>query len=624
VSPALEVAEARRASARIALGIVVTVMTVLVTFAGGPIGAISFAQQQTTAGATIQFMNPDNDTSSEVTAINDGTDEAYHLVAWVSSVPANPRVEFKYQRSGEQEQLIGTGTQTAIADTFDRKWLKSEMPADGTYTLRVLLFSGSTLVAQDSQTININNTAPPSPPTSGDTDVPSAVEIVYPVNGGNVGFFTSGGATAAQIDVTTSPDADVVTVYYTTSSPGSDPVYQECGGPEDVDDAEDGIPCVLQGSDTPEQVRGIAAVAADENEVGLADPDSADAHRANGYTQDPFSLILTPRTQQVNLSGTSTTFPCSDFIIAKVFDQFGRRVVGANVDVHAAGPSDRLAYDDPGTTNDDSSPHKAPDQNAHTTEPEANCEGTTPTSFNSASLQGDHEVGGGSDIKHIESTGGTAENGEFRFRMASGASGVTQISAWADEDGNDVFCSAEPNDEAAIGWGQAPGSATGLPAEQTSCPRPTTPATGTQSPSASPTSPSPSPSSPSPTSSSPSPTPSESSPSPTPTETLPPPPVRSSTRVTINYDGNSFNGRAGSSMGQCRGGRAIVVKKKRPGRDRAIGSDTTNRRGRYSVQERRARGTYYAVAPKRVFVNRFGQQVTCTRDRSPNERVRRR
>ena len=614
MSPSIRIADNRRTTARVVLFMVVAVMTTLVLFSGGPIGAISFAQQQTTPAPTIQFMNPDNDTSNEVTAINDGTDDAYHLVAWVSTLPANGRVEFKYQASGQQEVTVGTGTQTAIGDTFEFFWQRTNMPADGTYTLRAVLFSGTTQIAQDEQSIRINNTQPPPPPNA-DTDVPNAVEIRNPTNGGRVGFFTNAGVTAAQIDVTASAGTETVTVYYTTSAPGTDPTWQECGSEDNPDDTDDGVSCALGDNETPEAVRGIAAVAGDSDPLGLPDVDSADAHRANGYTQDPFSLTLTPATQRVDLVGTETNFPCSAFILAKVFDQFGQRVVGVNVDVHAAGPLDRLGFDDPGTTEQDSSPHKAPDQGGHRNEPEADCEGN-PTAFNSASQQGEHEVGGEGDIKHIESAAaGTNQEGTFRFRMASGGSGITQITAWADEDANDVFCAEEPNADASISWGQAAEtSPTGLNPEQTTCPRPTGPATGTQSPSTA---------SPSPTATSTtSPTPTNTqTQSPSPTPTPEPDPVVEPTNTTINYNGRAFTGKTKSDLAKCRRGRTVVLKKVRDGRDKTVGTDRTNRRGNYSITQRNANGKYYSVAKKKTFINGQGAQVTCRKDRSPTKRV---
>ena len=593
-----------RLTARVVLAIVVVSLALFVLFASGPATSFSVAQQATTSGAsTIQFMNPDNDTSTEVTAVDDGVDTAYHLVAWVGNMPPNPTVSFRFRRSGEQEQTIGAGTQVGD-DTFELKW--STLPADGSYTLRVILFSGGTQVAEDTQAIVVNQTPPPNPPTPTDNDTPNAVEIVYPANGEEVGFFTAAGDTNAEIDVEASADTDTVTVYYTTSSPGTDPTWEECGADDHPDDTGDGVTCTLVGDDTAEQVRGIAAVAGDTNPVGLADVDSADAHRANGYSQVPSSITLTPVTQSVGLVAGSTNFPCSNFIVANAFDQKGRRVVRAQVDVHAAGPLDRLAFDDPGTTETDSSPHKAPDV-AHTNEPEADCEGT-PTNFNSASQQGEHEVNGEGDIKHIESTTGTDTQGRFRFRMASGGSGVTQITAWLDNDGNDLHCAEEPSSNASISWGTADATPTGLGADQATCPRPT----GTASPT------------PSASTSTASPSPSTSTASPTATETTGPALQRARTDIRrFRYARRAFKGIVSSLASQCERNRPVLIKKVRRGPDRTIARRLSDGRGRFSAVKRRVRGRFYAVAPPRT-IETPTVITQCERGRSNTIRVRRR
>ena len=98
--------------------------------------------------------------------------------------------------------------------------------------------------------------------------------------------------------------------------------------------------------------------------------------------------------------------------------------------------------------------------------------------------------------------------------------------------------------------------------------------------------------------------------------------MRHGTSVTIDYDGNSFDGRVQSNTGKCRNGRKVVLKKQKPGRDKKVGSDTTNRRGNYSIRQRNAKGTYYTVAGKKTYRDSSGRLHICNKGRSPNERVR--
>ena len=89
----------------------------------------------------------------------------------------------------------------------------------------------------------------------------------------------------------------------------------------------------------------------------------------------------------------------------------------------------------------------------------------------------------------------------------------------------------------------------------------------------------------------------------------------------MDYRNKTFVGKAKSVESSCRKGRIVVLKKKRPGKDRKIGSDISNREGVYKIRKRKADGTYYAVAFKKTFTDTSGQETTCTRDRSPNEKV---
>lgn len=594
-------ADNRRTTARVVLIMVVSVMTTLVLFSGGPIGAISFAQQQTTSpGFSIKLINPDTKSSNEATGTTDGTDERYHLVAWVNNVPPDPSVEFKYQ-TGSSEVPIGAGSLIG-ADTYEFYWPRTAMPADGSYTLRVRLFSGNTPVSQDSETIFVNNDPPPQLPTSPEAaDAPNAVEITYPANGGSVGFYRAPGASTykGQIDVTASPNTVNVRVFYSVARPGNEPDWKSCSGDTGETRAqalEDGVTCTLASADLPQSVTGIAATANDTTAPTVPNVDSGDGHRATGYIQEPSDVMVSPQMQTKSPAQNQTAMPCSDPITARVTDQNDRHIAGANVDVHAEGPTDLLFFDDSG---DNSSAHQAPDQ-AHTgSESGVDCESTTqPPPFSGS--QGFHSQSG-ADLKHIESAAaGTNGLGLFKFQLHSRDPGTTQFSVWVDEDNNDRQCPNEPEGTGSIGWGTSAPSPIGVPADESTCPSPT--GTGTTSPS--------------PSTTSPSPTPTNTSPSPTPTNTTPPPPVVAESTITINYDGNSFDGKVKSDLRKCRKDRKVVAKKVKPGRDKKVGSDTTNRRGKYSILERNADGTYYTVAKKKTIGN-----VTCLRDRSPKEKV---
>ncbi len=482
-------ASARRVLA-ILIGLLVTILALQGIASVKPGGFEAFAQtaSPTPGSPVIKIINPDESTSDEISAKSDTVDSAYHLVAWVANLPATPTVQFKYIPDGtNREQTIicqETGTESARQvgnDTFECRWNLAGV-SDGAGTVRAILFSGTTSVSQDDEPVTIDSTG-------------QTLEIVYPVNGGLVGFYTRpNGVSSGIITVRTSgpnnPEGDEgtqrVEVYYSTSPPGSEPQFIPCGNDDTTGGTQDNIRCDLaendpataaDENDDPAEVTAIAAVPGDTDEGPLPPPptgpdpdatpdiDAADAHRAFGYEQDPNTVLLTPQTQQKNAG------QCSDVITATVVDTNGRIVVGVNVDVHAQGPTDNLSFD--GDAGDETTSESKPPE-GHTAEAAVDCEtatATTPPEF--AGEQGDHDRID-ADIKHIESLdAGTSEEGQFRFKLYSPHAGTTQYTVWADEDGNDQFCSAEAAGNGSVGWSTTAPSPTGLPAEQTTCPKPT-------------------------------------------------------------------------------------------------------------------------------------------------------
>lgn len=278
------------------LFIVVAVITTLVLFSGGPNGAFVFAQQ-TSPVTSIEFVNPDDDSSNEISAKNDtstGTTSAsYHLVAWVANAPAGATVSFSYR--------VGTGTQTPIgtatpvgADTFEFHWPGTAMPPDGAYNLVASLSTGgATPAASDTEAVEVNNVTEPPPagidPTTAQAET---VEITSPLNGGTLNFVDAPGTAGftATIQVKHSSGAADITPYFTTSAPGAEPTWVECeGGSETAAEAVNGVDCELPSGTNGTSVRAVAVVASDNptDPIPVPDPDSGDAHRVTGTGASP-------------------------------------------------------------------------------------------------------------------------------------------------------------------------------------------------------------------------------------------------------------------------------------------------------------------------------------------------
>ncbi|MCA1705948.1 MAG: hypothetical protein LC808_22880, partial [Actinobacteria bacterium] len=102
------------------------------------------------AGPTIQLLNPTQGTTPYISDKNDGTDTAYHIVAAVSTVPANPAAEFEFEDADGTRTSV-TATRVGASDTWEAFFDIPGSMADGTYTLRAVLFSGPSEVARDEE-----------------------------------------------------------------------------------------------------------------------------------------------------------------------------------------------------------------------------------------------------------------------------------------------------------------------------------------------------------------------------------------------------------------------------------------------------------------------------------------
>ena len=686
MSPAVKQAENRRTTARVALSIFVAFSLAFVLLSGGPIGAISFAQQATTTppatppcnGAQIEWLNPSGTATTgpgpeasnkaETTPAAGTATNGYHLVAWISGNPDTPRVEFTWQGSGNEQTITSNATKVGT-DTFEFYFDLNGVqettgnmndPGIDTIPFRAKLFAGASGIQCDSdeQEVEVNNQDHQAPQNADPRNEPQGetVEILYPANGQQVGFYKG----AATLDVKHSAGVTFIYAWYTLSPPGTEPTWKACNTDgEAAADAATGVKCTLAAGDTPSQVRAVGVTANDANTSlpTAARPqsnDSGDAHRSNGYEQVPTNITditMTPNDPQVQ-PNASGNFPCSPVISFRVTDQLNRKVVGANVDVHAAGPSDNLYFDDSGNN---SSAHQAPNSAHAKTELTADCESSTqdPPPEASGTSQAEHETAG-NDIKHIESqAAGTAEDGTFKFQLATRAknTGTTDILMVADVDDNDQVCAgSEPVATTAIGWGVAPQPGPAPVGEGTACPTVTpTSTTSSPSPSQSTTS-----TSPTPTSSNTS--TATSSPSPSNTTTEPPPgecsdgvdndgdgdidgndggcadgdndestgdePDREvrNTTVTGRYDDsqNRHEGRIKAKPRKCKVGRVTIVKQVQPGADDVVGRDKTNSDGEFTVRDPNADGTFYSVAKRKAFTNANGVRIICKKDRSPN------
>lgn len=389
---------------------------------------------------TISFLNPSAETSLIVSGQR-AADVTYRLSAWVDDPTVSPLVEFELQQGNDRPITIGTASRATV-DTFELLWTVPPWLPEGSYTLRAMLFSGITEVARDEETISLVASTPSSRRDA-------TVDITNPSVGGLLGLFATSASTTGIMQVAVSDDATFVRSFYTTSAPGQKPDWKQCGV-ESRAQAANGLRCTLQPEDPGDAVKAISAVANESDASGTvssAYDGASDAKRITTYKQKVESLTVSPSSQVVQ-AGSNGVFPCSQSISATVFDQVGRPIAGANVDAHGVGPTDQLAFD----TGTAAAPtgSVAPNQGHVAYETGYDCAGANDET---ALAQGEHNVPGAPDLKHVESNAaGTDDEGKFSIRAYSLDEGLTQLQIWVDETEDDAD-TGELSLAASIDWG---------------------------------------------------------------------------------------------------------------------------------------------------------------------------
>ncbi len=462
----------------------------MLVIAGGLVATATHSLGQVGGAPKIALLNPSSFSTAGERGIivsdalpDDGpnccqaADGAYRLSAWTANAPPGSNVFFSVsQRAIELE--INATSQTN-ANTWVADWDIPETFLDGPATVRAYLVLNEQAVAVAEQAVTIMK-------------IQENVDLTYPVAGGSFGTFAplAGAlpeAAAAQrkkpvgvVDAlyTLTPEISYVRTFYSTSAPGSAPQWKVCGT-ETIGTAApaNGVRCTLSDPIEQTQITAVAAVANDSpDEYDNRFNQSGDAISVgSAYAQQLTKFVRVNETfERVQREPSSGRFYCSTAEVVQLTDQFERQIAGANIDVHATGPSDSLKFD----TFAILTKNQVPDRNNHATEAGFDCTGqrtaepTSPPGNANPDEQGEHPRFGAADRKHVESLGGgTSDTGTWSFRMNSDQAGITEFTVWVDEadDGcvvnDDAFTSGELNVSGGIGWAEDVISVTPHPTE---------------------------------------------------------------------------------------------------------------------------------------------------------------
>ncbi|HWL66279.1 MAG TPA: hypothetical protein VNP73_09935 [Actinomycetota bacterium] len=394
------------------------------------------------AAPTVEFLNPSGYSPTIRISDKEDADDTYHLNVWVGEVPTDALVEFELSNAaGTEATVVGT---RAGSDAWEGE-LSLEGVADGQYTLQAILYEnfagvGTGNEVDRSEPMSVLVQAADIPPGS----EAETVEITHPENGGQLGFYAAPGkAASAVIEGTTSEGASQVRALYSVSNVGGAPEWLACGSavPSEGDVS---VKCTLQDDGPAARVKAVALVANSTPSPGMPVPpadETGDAHRVVVYGATPTSLRMDPDSEEVD---EGTCFA----VTATALDQAGNVVSGVNIDIHAQGPDDQLKFANQRGTSD---AFQAPDKSHSGTEPTVKCAET-----DAEGSQGDHNVPGAADQKHIESTTGTGADGSFTFVLRSSVEGGTLITAWSDDNDDDLQGATEASGGAQLGWGTDP------------------------------------------------------------------------------------------------------------------------------------------------------------------------
>ncbi|HEX8099241.1 MAG TPA: hypothetical protein VF660_03455 [Actinomycetota bacterium] len=411
-----------------------------------------------------RFLNPDApDTQGEgpgniISDKPDGTDSFYHFVLRLKDTEGlgditGVEIQIEDGDADVNFETIGSATRVGTTDTWELFWDLNSQPATDVDNdpgfVRAAVFTtteggpnfvpsstGEAVTFRD----QTDETAEITEPDNGDP----AQAFNYDADA-NIEIRMQGTASS---NITT---ADQIELYYTKQSdPAVDPDWIDCEDAVTVSSGTWSGFCQLATNENPDDVTAVAVRTDDSalpqaNEMGT---ESGDAHRVTGSVKSaaPTVVQITRESPATETVGRCTTYT------AKIFTQQtgGDEVVGANIDVHATGPTDDLQFavnaNDPDTNGDGvSDTFAAPTGGGHTAvEPAAGCDQVETTSDagddNDSEATGSNEAyhstgDSNPDTKHIE---GTTDANGFQFSLDSDAAGTTTIVAWFDGNDDDL------------------------------------------------------------------------------------------------------------------------------------------------------------------------------------------
>jgi hypothetical protein len=383
-----------------AIAALITVMLLVLTLLAFPFGGVALA-----AVPTIQAQNPSvGGPGNIISDKGTNTEGTYHFVARVSDAgglgPSHIEAVSVTVEDGDSDVTADVTLPMSRVDPTDAWEVFWTMGVTGTADTGA---GRVTFTVVDSQGNVTTDTVAAQIDRSAET-----VEIDNPANGEDLRFFDTDADGRLQAPITgtvslgMTAGEDRVDLFYSTSTASQEPVWTSCGPAAAIAaDRTFSGECELAVGVTGEQVTMVAARAVNflscvvpmpppeciaSPGLTAARPQSGDAHRVQGITQEP-SVDATPE-EDTNMVGTSHT------VLTEVTDQDGVPIVSATVTVEYSGANDRddsfstASADDRCRTKSDGTCRvvMGPDPSAQGDESPAVTETTTETGLTTATV----------------------------------------------------------------------------------------------------------------------------------------------------------------------------------------------------------------------------------------------
>jgi hypothetical protein len=378
---------------------------------------------------SIAWLNPSQFGPTVPVMSSEG--HPFRLLAWTKGVAEGQYVRFEVE--GPQGNVFAVSGSRSSRNYWYQWWVIPNDLSDGHYKAIARVYEDERVVASDELPVVV---------TSDNESLPEPADTVELTRPGGIlsplGFYgVLGRRPSVSVHGSMSQEAEQARVLYTTSGPGEEPEWIQCGRGEVDDEQNISAICTLSKEERISSVRAIAAVGSRPSVDGN-DPavdGSSDVNAIQAYRARPV----------LELSGSkfysfSTSMKCMHpGVDVQSFygDELPQLTPRANLDFHLKG-RDGVIF----ATSPASSTFRPPNANHGVTRAVFKCVDESPEGNQALHPDG---------TLHLESKDGTDALGDFFFSVKTAWDEGTKVVAWLDHNDDDRRQASEDKDVLILG-----------------------------------------------------------------------------------------------------------------------------------------------------------------------------